>query len=231
MRVGTWNLQQAVPGWSKATAQAELMNSIDADIWCLTEAHGAVVLAGHQITHSTPRPSKPQQRWSAISTRWPITPIQADHEGLALGRVTSPHGPLVVATSVMPWRGAAGSWPGDPTDSLMVRFTLALRLHLHAIQQARVGIEPVVWGGDFNQALTGRETAGSLAGRRLLLEAFEALGLKAVTADADHRIAGIYAIDHVAVPTAWGPPHCRKAWPMSSTGKPLSDHALYVVDV
>jgi hypothetical protein len=112
MRVGTWNLQQAVPGWSKATAQAELMNSIDADIWCLTEAHGAVVLAGHQITHSTPRPSKPQQRWSAISTRWPITPIQADHEGLALGRVTSPHGPLVVATSVMPWRRATAAAGG-----------------------------------------------------------------------------------------------------------------------
>jgi hypothetical protein len=159
-----------------------------------------------------------------------MTPVQADHEGLALAHVLTSEGSVLVACSVMPGRGAQTSWPGDPTARHAVRFADALHEHLTAIQQARRGGQAIVWGGDFNQALTGRETAGSLAGRALLLEAFASLDLRPTTADLAHRIDGIMSIDHIAVPATWAVKQRTTQMPVSDAGKPLSDHALYVVE-
>jgi hypothetical protein len=57
-----------------------------------------------------------------------------------------------------------------------------------------------VWGGDWNHALTGREHAGSIAGRASIASALTELGLVVPTTDLAHRIDGLLSIDHIAVP-------------------------------
>lgn len=230
MKFGTWNLQQAAPPSPRATAQHQAMQDIAADVWLLTEVHLDVALDGQVMHLSTPRAIKPRQRWAGVSSRWPTAPLDSPHEGLALARIASPEGPLLVACSVMPWRGAAISWPGDPTAKHGVRFADAIEAHLGAIQGAREASEALIWGGDFNQALEGRETAGSLAGRALLLQAIAGLGLQPVTGHLDHRITSIKTIDHIAVPASWVPSRSAMEMPLSIEGRPLSDHAAYVVD-
>jgi hypothetical protein len=76
--------------------------------------------------------------------------------------------------------------------------------------------------------MTGREYAGSTAGRRAIVELVEALGLTVVTADAPHRIDGLLSIDHIAVPSAWAPGGWERLVAISDAGR-LSDHDAYVV--
>ena len=120
----------------------QAMHALGADLWLLTEVHQDVRLPDQQMHVSTQRHIKPKQRWSGISSRWPISPLDCDHVGLALARVTTPGCPVLVACSVMPWRGAGTSWPGDPTAKHGLRFEESLHDHLHAIQRVREGSEP-----------------------------------------------------------------------------------------
>ncbi|SFJ13748.1 hypothetical protein [Nocardioides psychrotolerans] len=67
-----------------------------------------------------------------------------------------------------------------------------------------------VWGGDWNHALSGREWAGSVDGRRSVLDAVERLGLHVATATSPHQIEDL----------------------LSFAGESrLSDHDAYVVEV
>jgi len=86
-----------------------------------------------------------------------------------------------------------------------------------------------VWGGDWNHALSGREWAGSAAGRSFLVAAVERLDLQVPTASLPHQLQGILSIDHVAVPDSWvvSVTHRHRAL----VGKTrLSDHDAYVVE-
>lgn len=231
MKVGTWNLQQAAPPGPRAAAQRDAMQALSVDVWLLTEAHLDVRVHGQDITHSKQRHIKPKQRWSAISSRWPIQPLPSPHEGLALARVASNQGAMLVACSVMPWRGATTSWPGDPTAKHAVRFAEALTSHRDAIVAARLEGQGVVWGGDFNQALAGPEKAGSTAGRGLLRDAFADLHLLCPTVDLDHRIPTLKTIDHIAVSDHLGTALGVILMPTWPDGRALSDHAAYVVDI
>ena len=61
----------------------------------------------------------------------------------------------------------------------------------------------LVSGGDWNHSLSGRECAGSMAGRQHVLDAVEALHLTVPTSHEPHRISGLLSIDHIAVPHGW----------------------------
>ena len=74
-----------------------------------------------------------------------------------------------------PWRGAAKFWP--PGDG--------------------------VWGGDFNQALSGPERVGSDVGRQALLNAFKELGPRAITGEAARQDPLQRSTDHIAIPEEW----------------------------
>lgn len=63
--------------------------------------------------------------------------------------------------------------------------------------------EPSVWGGDWNHALSGKEWAGSIAGRKSLLAAIERLKLHVPTASSPHQIEELLSIDHIAVSKSW----------------------------
>src|SRR3954447_12699364 len=57
----------------------------------------------------------------------------------------------------------------------------------------------LVWGGDWNHALSGYEGAGSKGGRAHVLAAVEKLGLSVPTAYLPHRLDGHLSIDHIAI--------------------------------
>jgi hypothetical protein len=228
MKLGTWNLQQASPAGVKGQRQAGFIAEQRADVWMLTEVHEAFALQGHdRVTSPGHLLHRPRQRWAAVISRWPLRDCRAKHEGLALARAQTPAGPLLVASSVMPWRGAKTSWPGDPDARHGVRFADSLDQHRGEIERARDGDEPVVWGGDFNQALSGPESAGSMGGRRLLDQAFASVGLTCTTSGVGHLNEEYCAIDHISVSRSWSADTAVRLTPPSSEGKALSDHACY----
>ncbi len=95
------------------------------------------------------------------------------------------------------------------------------------IRQASHGYR-LVWGGDFNQGLAGREHVGSLSGRGRLLSTFDGLGLAPVTGNAAGRRASEHAVDHVAVPDGWALERLAVERPRQD-GAELSDHPAYQV--
>ncbi len=86
-----------------------------------------------------------------------------------------------------------------------------------------------MWGGDWNHALTGKEYAGSMGGRRAVVAALESLGLEATTTNLPHAIDGLLSIDHVAVPDGIQAMASRIV--VDCEGRRLSDHDAYVVEV
>jgi endonuclease/exonuclease/phosphatase family metal-dependent hydrolase len=84
----------------------------------------------------------------------------------------------------------------------------------------------LVWGGDWNHAISGEEWAGTKGGRAHVLAAVEELGLQVPTAELPHRLDRLLSIDHVAVPSSWS---VRDAYRLNAKG--FSDHDGYVVDV
>ncbi len=82
----------------------------------------------------------------------------------------------------------------------------------------------LVWGGDFNHAMTGRENAGSKAGRGHVEGLLRSLRLRVPTTHLAHRIPSLLGIDHIAVPTD---AVVSSATRVDATG--LSDHDAYVV--
>ncbi len=89
------------------------------------------------------------------------------------------------------------------------------------------GVESLVWGGDWNHAMTGREYAGSIGGRRAILGAVEQLGLEVPTAGLPHAIDGLLTIDHIAVPANTRRPHRGSSPPSTRTsGSPTMMRTL-----
>jgi endonuclease/exonuclease/phosphatase family metal-dependent hydrolase len=88
----------------------------------------------------------------------------------------------------------------------------------------------VVWGGDFNQGLSGRDYVGSDAGREALLMAFHGLGVRPVTAEAAGQDPLQRSIDHIAIPEDWSLWALKVERPQSD-GRFLSDHPSYVVSL
>ena len=234
MRIGTWNLNRASPHGPRGAAQVNFMSQIGADLWLVTEVHEDLRLGADPMHLAVTRLDGGKVRWCGISSRWPLTPVDVEMESLALARVVAPSGPLLVATSVMPWRGGGRFWAGRADAHDRERFAETLTEHLGAIQRSRQPSEPVVWGGDFNQTLDGPETGCSEGGRGLLLDAFASLGLVAVTRTLAQAEVGLDTIDHVAVPTSWVtdllPRRSERVQPRTINGTPLSDHCCYICE-
>lgn len=96
-------------------------------------------------------------------------------------------------------------------------------------------IEPIinqatVWGGDWNQALEGRDYVGTGAGRAAITELLDARQLSVPTKSLASATPGHQSIDHIAVPKAW---HVLDVGRISANvqGRRLSDHDAYVVSV
>jgi endonuclease/exonuclease/phosphatase family metal-dependent hydrolase len=168
----------------------------------------------------------------------------AAEESLCLARVglpeSAPARSVLVACSVLPWKGAGKWWPGLPERYLNDQQEFVLEHHLHRIAEARDGDEPILWGGDFNQELVdlqperkaaGYRLAGTVAGIDRLRAAFERLGLRPLTKNSEHLDPDAPTIDHLAVsePLARGAAEVYR--PSYEHGTLMSDHAAYVADI
>jgi len=227
LRVGTWNLDRDRPSWRKPHQANHIRKQ--ADLWLITEIPANWQFDTKHSSFSGLRPGETDQYWSAVISRWPVKPITAKHWSLAMARIDHPGGPFLAASSVFPWRSAAEFWPAGDGDTFAERCANTLEAHAAEICEARCGL-PVVWGGDFNQALSGRDHVGSDVGREALSKAFMHLGLRAVTEEAAGQVPPHRSIDHIAVPTQWNPWDVEVQRPQSDD-RFLSDHPSYVVSV
>jgi endonuclease/exonuclease/phosphatase family metal-dependent hydrolase len=133
-------------------------------------------------------------------------------------------GATTYVSSVLPWRtcGSRPPWVGERHADKTANAVDDLLLRLRPAQL-------LVWGGDWNHALTGKEYAGSQGGRLAILSALDELKLEVPTADLPHRIDGLLSIDHLAVPPGSSTSATRLV--AEHDGKRLSDHDAYISDL
>lgn len=212
MRIGTWNLAGR---WS--AVHHRFIRDLDCDVLLLTEVSERVSIDGY-VGHLGEAVMASKRRWAGVFSREPISPLPDPHPASALARV----GDLKFCSSILPWRscGNRPPWIGprhvDKTT--------------HAVEHL-VGVLPrtgLVWGGDWNHALHGREYAGSTGGRTALLKAVAELGLMVPTRDLPHRLEGLLTIDHIAVGQAESVRGVDRHVPFVD-GRHLSDHDAYVL--
>ena len=209
MRIGTWNLEG-----KHSPAHLALLEAQRCDVWLLTEVSEQLDAAGWHTATTAPDMT-PGRSWAAVWSRRPVQSSSLPHPASCAAVVD---GTTFIST-VLPWRscGSAAPWRGE---------SHAERTR-NALLDLRDGSldRPVVWGGDWNHSLSGREYAGSDDGRVAVQEAIRHWGLQVPTEHLLHQLPDVLSIDHVAVPTGWTAVGQRV--PVGE----LSDHDAYVVEV
>lgn len=210
MRIGTWNLAGR---WTHD--HQRLFEALDCDVLLLTEVSDRVSLPSY-VGHVTHLLMAPRRHWSGVWSRRGIKPLPDPHGATAMAEIMD----MRVCSSILPWRscGTREPWVGANTYERTAEA-------VDAVEKAA----PVIWGGDWNHALRGREYSGSKAGRDHIAAAAERMGLGAPTADAPHQIDGLFSIDHIAVPASWQT-RVEHHTALREDGR-LSDHDAYVVEV
>ena len=213
VRIGTWNLAGR---WTEE--HRRLLLEQDCAVWLLTEVDERTSLPGYAV-HLSQSSMAPRRRWAAIASRLPMSSSPDPHPASAQVRV----GATTYVSSVLPWRscGARDPWVGSSHAEKT----------FHAVDDSLLRLrsaDDLVWGGDWNHALTGSEGAGSRGGRDAILRAVEELGLVVPTMGLPHVRDGVLSIDHVAVPAGTAATATRVV--AAYGGRRLSDHDAYVVE-
>lgn len=214
MRIGTWNLAGRWDG-----RQEHLIRMQNCDVWLLTEVSERLFLDDY-FMHRTIVCMAQKRRWAAILSREPLVGHADPHPASALAGV----GNMRFCSSILPWRscGDRHPWVGtrhaDKTKATI---------------QDLLGTLPhgnLIWGGDWNHALSGPEFAGSQEGRRHILAAVTTLGLKVPTAALPHQLPNLLSIDHIAVPKGAIMVTVDRVEAIAK-GLRLSDHDAYIVEI
>jgi hypothetical protein len=215
LRIGTWNLQGR---WDER--HLDLLSEHACDVWLVTEVNERVDLPGYHEAR-TEALMAPRRAWAAVFTADRSQPQPDPHPATA---ATSARG-VRFWSSVLPWRscGGAPTWHGE-------RHADRTAATVDALLRTEPEPELLVWGGDWNHALSGREYTGSQAGRASILDAVDALHLQVPTRELDHRLDGLLSIDHIALPGSWKVEDAYRVV-ASAAGQRLSDHDAYVVTV
>lgn len=212
MRIGTWNLAGR---WDPR--HERLLRRQNCDVWLLTEVHQHVELNGYSA-HTTAGWMRPHVAWASVLCRGPMRVLLDPHPATAAAEA---HG-VTFCSSILPWRSCGGAppWSGENHAH---RTEAAVRQLMAALPPG-----PIIWGGDWNHALSGREFAGSVAGRNSILEALHARELTVTTRDLPHAIDGLLSIDHIALPRSLAA--VAQRIPAVMDGARLSDHDVYVAE-
>lgn len=219
MRIGTWNLNTK---WTKA--HQEYLGLQQCDVWLQTEVNAKARDASGRTAKYHRRLSTATmargQHYAAILSLSPLNPLPDPHAASAAAVVDG----ITYCANILPWAGCAKHAP-----SLWVGPKLEDRARA-AIDQLTTAMPKsnMVWGGDWNQNLTGGwQNVGSSGVRVLVESAVSVFGLRVATTALPHKLgSGRYTIDHIAVPLPW---KIRGADRIGA-GR-LSDHDAYVVEV
>ena len=213
VRIGTWNL-----AGRRNPDHTSFLLGLDCDVLLLTEVNERLDLPGYAL-HLGDAEMAQRRRWAGVASRLPLSPLPDPHPASAMALVDG----WSYCSSILPWRGAGrrDPWVGarhaEWTDACVATLLESLPT------------DRLVWGGDWNHALSGRECAGSKAGRQFVLAAIEKVDLAVPTANLHHHIEGLLSIDHIAVPRDAHVVDVR-AVPAAVDGRRLSDHDAYVVE-
>lgn len=214
MRIGTWNLAGR---WGPD--HLDLLVAEECDVWLLTEVRRDVSLPGFE-PHLATALMAPRRHYAGIFAR------------IELRQLPDPHPASVAAfgmdvcwcSSILPWRscgttpwgeGTAGEKTGRALDQLL----------------GSLPVRGLVWGGDWNHAMQGREYTGSIAGRNAIKAALATLDLRLATEDLPHRIPGLLTIDHIAIPQDARVDAVRRIVAQDTVGRRLSDHDAYTTEI
>lgn len=210
MRIGTWNLEGK---WSDR--HARFLHRQDCDVWMLTEVHIQTELQGYEMAATT-LPMVKDRHWSAILSATSLLRQDDPHPTTASAIIDG----TTYWCSVLPWRtcGRKPPWVDSNTADQMA----AVLVQLEPARPAG----RLVWGGDWNQALLGKDYAGSNDGRRDLLTSIDRFKLQVPTAGLGHRKPGHASIDHIAIPHE---DHATRVERLPVEAA-LSDHDAYVID-
>jgi hypothetical protein len=213
MRIGTWNLAGR---WSDR--HLELLVAAKCDVWLLTEVSDRLDLPQF-VGHVTDAAMRSKVRWAGVFSRSPLEPLADPHPASAMARVDG----TTYVSSILPWRGTGDvePWIGENHGA---RTRHALKVLDVAMPQS-----DLVWGGDWNHALSGKEYAGSLAGRDAIRGLLQRRDLSGATAGLPHALDGLLSIDHIAVPSTWQVLTAQRI-SAADIGTRLSDHDQYLVD-
>jgi hypothetical protein len=210
VRIGTWNMQGR---WT--SAHQERLQEHACDVWLLTEVNQRLEVPGHWL-YETAALMAPRRFWAAILSREDGVHLPDPHSTSAAARI----GAVTYCSSILPWRscGQRSPWRGERHVDKALNTLTTL--------DAALPDGPLVWGGDWNHALSGKEYAGSIGGRAAVTDMLARRQLQVPTRELAHRIPGLLSIDHIAVsPSA----HVTAAERFDATG--LSDHDGYLIDI
>lgn len=211
MRIGTWNLEGK---WS-ADHQRVLV-ALACDVFLLTEVWPEVNPPGYSQHLSSARMGR-QKHWAGILACEQIVPLQDPHPASVGAQIAG----MTFLCSVLPWplSGGGEPWEGDDHPSRMAAT-------LEAISPGLVGGN-TVWGGDWNQPLSGNLSGFSRAAEGHILRTLDRHGLQVPTQDLPSHGGGQLSIDHIAVPAHWAVIDAGRA----EVPDLLSDHDAYWVEV
>jgi len=215
MRIGTWNLEGK---WSDR--HADFLQRQACDVWLLTEVHPDVHLEDYERTFTKSLMTGTDRHWAAILSPKSLEQQEDPHPTTASAIIDG----TTYWSSVLPWRtcGEGLPWVGSTHADKMAN---ALSQLEPARRKGRL-----VWGGDWNQSLVGRDYAGSTDGRRRLLTAIDHLELHVPTAGLRSQRPGHGSIDHIALPESDFVSRVGRI-PANAQQTMLSDHDAYIVDV
>jgi len=156
------------------------------------------------------------KHWAAVAYNGVMDPIDDPYPASAAALIDG----IFVCTSVLPWPLAQEDWPWGPTEH-QLRMEMNLD-HLVAAMKNNA----VIWGGDWNQPLTGNLAGFTRAAQASILGVVDRLSLQVPTASQPSRHRAQQSIDHVAVPQSW----TVRAAGHVAVESSLSDHDAYWVD-
>jgi hypothetical protein len=211
MRIGTWNMDGKA-----SAAHADFLHSQDCDVLLLTEVRDCLSLDGYHIVVSAAE-MLPGKRWAVIASKEKFIEVESPHPASVIAKSAG----TTYVSSTLPWSGSGGkpAWSG-------IDHAARMNATLEALAPVLRAQKSLVWGGDWNQSLSGPERAGSGAGRAALLTLLAELQMVTPTAVLSHRIAGLRSIDHVAVRS--GVEQTERVAALHES-KWLSDHDFYQV--
>ena len=167
MQIGTWNLNAA---WTPD--HQELLWQQNCDVWLLTEVSPDARAATAPLTSYHRQLSKGTmmrgQHYAAIFSLLPLGPALSTHDASVAALIDG----VAFCSTVLPWASCA-SQPGDVWvgASLEAMARPAIDQLMNALPKGTS-----VWGGDWNQNLTGGRQVGSDGMRDLIGQAVSALG-------------------------------------------------------
>jgi hypothetical protein len=213
MRIGTWNLQGR---WDHR--HLAMLEDASCDVWLLTEVNVGAELPGYDEAR-TQTEMATKRAWAGVFFRRELRALPDPHPATAAALVDG----VTFWSSILPWRscGSDAPWQG-------ARHADKTRATIEGLIRDAPRNE-LVWGGDWNHAMSGTEYVGTIGGRGAIRSALTTLGLRAPTAELAHRQPGLLSIDHIGVPAGWDVEHAGRTV-AEADGARLSDHDLYVIE-